>query len=794
MNPLVLPKAPASRLPAKTRTVLAVIVLLGLTLAFYYGLWLPGLVLIKRDAYGLWLPLKQHMTERLTAGELPQWFPYEALGRPFIGTAATGIFHPFTVLYFLLPAPDAYRASTLLSCLLAAVGAFTLGRTLNFSRAGAVVAGAAFALSGYVVSFTEHLIYLYSICVLPLFCAALEKALVGIRAWTVAPALVWATVLLHGDGQTGYYFGFIALIWTAARAPGVQREVCLRLLLVVSLAALLASVQLAPAAVVFLSSDRMQPELFQGEALYWSTHPLRLLTVLAAPVGENANPVEVGRIFFGTPQRGSTGGMLADSLYLGVPMVGLALLGGWHRRDLRVLALLGGFALLLALGQFGGLYAVFYNVVPLWSAFRYPEKWMGVVSFAAAILAGAGIDALRAGKGSPTPWLAMAILCAGIWLGLRTEAASAWTAIHFGASESLAGEMTGSAALAFLYSAGASLGVWMVILGARNGRLREAVLFSALVAILTLDLGRANFSAYRTGPVEAATFIPPLAQAIAAREGGLTPGRFRLIPLRESKHMVRKSLQRLLGQEAESVVRRQALDVEHNALLHLETTHVSLPGYNRALLTLLPEKPRIEVAARFNVTYFTGPRSYLRDLRYTSALVVGLSDYDLALYQNPAPAKPRAYLSLKPERVGSPVDPAALAARSDFLNGEVDVIETSAATLPGPARAGTAVIEHYAPEEVRVRVETPQPAVLILLDAFDQGWTSKLENGAELPIMRANALVRAVVVPAGLHMVTFRYETPLLRVGAATSLAGMLLCLGMIVHASWRRRPHCSAP
>src|SRR5437867_13324067 len=156
---------------------------------------------------------------------------------------------------------------------------------------------------------------------------------------------------------------------------------------------------------------------------------------------------------------------------------------------------------------------------------------MGVFSFAAAMLAGAGIEALRAGKGSPTPWLAMAILCASIWLGLRTETASAWTAAQFGASESLAGEMTGSAALAFLYSAGASLGVWMVILGTRNGRLREAVLLSALVAILTLDLGRANFSAYRTGPVEAAMFIPPLAQAIAAREGGLTPGRFRLIPI-----------------------------------------------------------------------------------------------------------------------------------------------------------------------------------------------------------------------------------------------------------------------
>src|SRR3989442_12566590 len=164
-------------------------------------------------------------------------------------------------------------------------------------------------------------------------------------------------------------------------------------------------------------------------------------------------------------------------------------------------------------------------------------------------------------------------------------------------------------------------------------------------------------------------------------------------------HMVRKSLRLPLGQEAESVVRRQALDVEHNVQFHLETTHASLPGYNRALITMLPEKPSIEVAARFNVTYFTGPRSYLRDSHYTTAFVVGLSDYDLALYQNPAQGKPRAYLSLKPERVDSPVDPAALAMRSDFLSGEVDVIETSAVTLPGPARAGKAVIERYAPEE-----------------------------------------------------------------------------------------------
>jgi uncharacterized membrane protein YfhO len=104
------------------------------------------------------------------------------------------------------------------------------------------------------------------------------------------------------------------------------------------------------------------------------------------------------------------------------------------------------------------------------------------------------------------------------------------------------------------------------------------------------------------------------------------------------------------------------------------------------------------------------------------------------------------------------------------------------------------VIERYAPEEVRVWVETPQPAVLILLDAFDQGWTATLESGLVLPIMRANALVRAVVVPAGLHMVTFRYETPLLWAGAGASLTGCLICLAMIARARWWTRNSQSTP
>ena len=766
-------------------TGLAVAVLAGIALAFYHGLWLPDLVLIKRDAFRFFLPLRQYLYERLAAGELPQWFPYEGLGRSFIGVTHTGVFHPFTSLHLIFSVPDAYRAATLLSCLLAALGAFALGRTLHVSRAGALLSGIAFALSGYVVSLTDNLLYLYSMCALPLFCAALEQALVKARAWAVAPAAIWATVLLIGDIQTGYYYLLIAALWTAARAPGPRREACLRLTLIVGLSALLAAIQLGPSWVAFAASERAHPALFLEQALQWSTSPLRLATVLASPVGEDADPVGVARLFFDSP----AAGLWAESLYLGVPMTGLALLGAWRRRDLKVFVVLGGLALLLALGRFGGLYEIVYPIVPLWSAFRYPEKLMGIVSFTAAMLAGAGLDALRARPRPVLPWLAMAVLCAAAGFGLRTDAAGAWATGHFQAPASLAHEVSRSAGLAFLSSAVAAFGVWLIVAGARRQGMRGTPAVPFLIMLVTLDLARANLGAYHTGPVEAATFTPPFADAIKAREGALAPGRFRLVSIHEEILVGPPHLLRPLGYHgAGSVERRQALDHEHNAQFRLESALPYLSGYSTRFAETLNPRSGIEAAARLNVAYYIGRRYHLKDPRFAQALVAQLPPYDLALFTNPVPAKPRAYLSLKPERTTTPADPTALHARPDFMSGEVDVIETATATVPGPAQGGLAVIERYDPENVRVRVETPQPAALILLDAYEKGWTATLDGGAELPILRANALVRAVVVPAGTHVVTFSYQTPLLKAGAWASLAGGLLCLGLIMHAQRRGR------
>jgi hypothetical protein len=451
---------------------------------------------------------------------------------------------------------------------------------------------------------------------------------------------------------------------------------------------------------------------------------------------------------------------------------------------------LGCSALILSLGRFGVIYALFNKVVPLWSAFRYPEKFMGLASFAIAILAGAGFDAMRAGNGRPRLWLATAAFCAAAGFGLSTDGVSAWAATHFSAPKALAHEVTRAGAQAFLFSALAALGMWMITAEFTRQRVHLPLLLGFALMIVPLDLTRANWAAYHTGPAKTATFTPAFAQTLVAREGALAPGRFRLISTTQSETSWPEYLQQRLGYYgAISVARRQALDLGHNAEFHIETVHPYLPGYSEALAILLHQRPSIEADARLNVTYYIDHRSPLRDPRLAHALVSELPDYDLGLFRNPAPSKPRAYLSRGPERADSSVDPATLIARPDFLSGEVDVIETADANLPGPAREGAAVIERYAPEEVRIHVETPQPAVLVLLDAYDKGWTAALENGAALSILRANALVRAVVVPAGSHVVTFSYQTTLLPIGAWASLAGALLCVGLLAQASRQTSP-----
>jgi uncharacterized membrane protein YfhO len=81
---------------------------------------------------------------------------------------------------------------------------------------------------------------------------------------------------------------------------------------------------------------------------------------------------------------------------------------------------------------------------------------------------------------------------------------------------------------------------------------------------------------------------------------------------------------------------------------------------------------------------------------------------------------------------------------------------------------------------VSVAVESAVPARLVLIDAYDAGWTATVD-GAPAPVARANVAFRSVEVPAGRHTVAWTYVPPGFRTGLVVSVLATFGWLALVV-------------
>ncbi len=761
--------------------------LCGLVLAFYAQLWMPGLVLIKRDAFQFFLPIKQYIIDRLSAGELPQWFPYEGMGRPLLSIPSNGVFHPFTILYWLFPVQDAYRYSTLLSCLAASLGAYLLGRSLGLPRGGAFVSGTAFSGSGYIVSLTDNLLYLYSACMLPLFLAALEKTVRTGRLWhACVAALVWGSILLQGDIQTGYYYGFIALLWVCMRSAKGLKAATMHVALIVGLTLLIGGVQIIPAWTVFEHSDRAEAQTFHSTAVHWSTHPLRLLSFVFPFEGDDYEHERIARMLYAmsSPTIGP-GGYWAESLYIGIPAFVLAVMGCWRRREALVFVVLGGGSLILALGQYGVLYDVFYRFVPLWSAFRYPEKLMSITSLSLCMLAGWGVDTLIRQRAFCRAGFVVAGVCAigsGLW---AIESVSSRLPSWVAASPHLEASLYWLTPGALLYGLGMAGGLGVLSYWLAVQPSRQRMVLGCVVTVIALDLARVNLPALQTASSELWRFTPSLSEAVRQDASARELEHFRILSIKEAEGELSPQLRSLPARERFALIRKQGLYVEHNAVQKLESIQGYLPGTGLAF-DQIGRKASLQSLARFNVAYLIGSPLRFGQGQYRDAHVASLPGYALELVRNPAKVTPRTYLSVNAEAVPASSNVVSFLERDDFLRGEADALEGGAVSMLPLRGQGQVRILEYHPELIRIDVEAFQDSALILVDAFEPGWEATIGGGNQLEILRANGLVRGMIVPKGHSQITLSYRTPGLLVGGLVSLVGLGTCL--LIGTGFRER------
>jgi hypothetical protein len=163
--------------------------------------------------------------------------------------------------------------------------------------------------------------------------------------------------------------------------------------------------------------------------------------------------------------------------------------------------------------------------------------------------------------------------------------------------------------------------------------------------------------------------------------------------------------------------------------------------------------------------------------------------YDARIYK-PINSLPRAYLISHWHLCRShdeALDQIANSTQSQFNPATEALLEPSAEAnaLPTPETANsvattdngnTVNVITGAGDSLRLETKAAKAALLILTDQYYPGWQARLD-GKPVSILRANAMQRAVFVPAGAHTVQFDYKPASLFWGFLLAAAGLLTTL-----------------
>jgi hypothetical protein len=107
--------------------------------------------------------------------------------------------------------------------------------------------------------------------------------------------------------------------------------------------------------------------------------------------------------------------------------------------------------------------------------------------------------------------------------------------------------------------------------------------------------------------------------------------------------------------------------------------------------------------------------------------------------------------------------------------------------FPPTLRTGRVLRIQRATETLRIEATANHPGVLLINDSWAPGWVASLD-GRPVPIMRADALVRAVPWPAGSRVLEMRYDPPEVRAGIWMTLIASATAIAVAMYSAMYRR------
>jgi membrane protein YfhO len=774
----------------------------ALPLLYFHRASFTDQIFIARDILRVYYPLKKYWAERVSQLQFPDWYPYDGLGQPFPGMLISGVFHPANLLYLLLPLGTALKLITLLSYVAALGGTYLFARLWRLERGPALLAGLTYALGGYMVGISNNLLYLMAASTFPWALWGAERFLrepSARRAATAALAL--CLVLLCGDPQSFALCNGMLLVLVLLRPDSASvPKAAPRAGLLIVLGALLCAVQLLSVLSTLRNGYPAAADI--QVATRFAFHPLRLLELVLGPIFINPDTgAEVSSTLVSELLRSPLGSFWVPSEYMGLPallLVGAAL-WSWRRHPLTwKVAGLTLVILCLTMARNLPLYEWFYRWVPLWKSFRYPEKLMPYVLFPGALGAGAGLqavlhdDALARRLGQVG--LGLAVVCGVFALGewqWRWFSSGVIGALWEDPIASVQEMLHGNVLQGAVVAVGTLGATGLVLLLARQPMPRTAALVALQFAVLYLVNEQTYQVSYSEVLEQPTAMVDTVLRDSADEPGGIRPRVYGGVDI-VSPRQVPEGLSYV---DALTLNLAATLEPNTPGLWNLENASAYLPAASKRLANIMllghvRDAFVDRLGALYHTRYLTMDAKDFVESGGNRKVVLAEDSLVKAVLIRIPRTLPRAYLA-SPRCVADADTALELILVQDFRPGQDVALECEPGTPADAAPAGTGElgqvrIAHYAPESVELDVDARQPAVLVLNDAFYEGWSATVD-GQPAPILPANVVVRGVRVPAGTHHVSFSYRTPGLVLGAIISLVTLGL-LGLAVLVERRGR------
>ena len=741
-----------------------------------------------RDLGPYFYPIRFSLAQSLRAGELPLWDRHMAMGFPLLADFQSAPLYPPHLVFVFVSFFDAVRILFVFHYLVSAVGAYALGRQLGYPIYLSVIAAFLFTFGGIIVSLTNVLNHFQTAVWLPWLILAGERA---IRSYSGKDFLIFTGVGLAQflAGSPELYALSLGLLCIHVLAMAKRRCAAsyVKPFLLIAAANILllslAMAQLMPTLELFLQSRR-PISIPSQEATAWSLSPVGLINFFILDKEVDGSLFNGVRLFFGRDIP------FLMSLYMGQLCVfGLC---SWfsHARRLEklVLSSLVLFGIALALGKHSPIYSFFLAYVPLFSLFRFPEKFLFLVYPLLIIITVRGLHAFvtsEDGTHKKSLWFFSGIVgsltiiyFAGL---LRPELY--FTLLHW--TDLVRPVSIGEIVPSLLFSLERQIllsGALLVILFLCKRQTLGLPVFQILiVALVFIDLTSAHRQFQFTIKPELVTDDTKIVSTSGSQRYRLFSG---LPSLHPSVFTMRD---RPFPEVAEAVWSSLVpnIGIFYDVDYLQEIDALSRTPYDVFLKTArnLPPEKFYSLLGALNVKYIS---SFSPLPHGDIELVRQFPEYPLWLYELEQ-AVPRVYVVPAAEHENDHGKTLERLASKDFDPLATVLVDEPMSFSNTAGFQAEAQILEYENHLVNIQASLDSPGILVLADSFYPGWNAYV-NGRQEKIYRANLFFRGVSLSAGKHTVQFRYEPRSFAIGRAVSIITLLFIVAISILLYLRKR------